>query len=305
MFLIKHSIAGISFSTESDFCLPHMAQPNFEPFLSEMTGADICCRFQALDHASSPLGELTENQRERLLATIGFPRKWLERKILDLPLVREKIEGCLAYPDLAHIGLRWGRVIIRNYHSNELDYFYDPENASEFSNGMMAARYRNLLAPFLPNFSAFMSHGGGIIRNGMAMVFLASDEGGKSSVVKLAVGCPVLSDDQVILRKQDNNEIVAHGTPFAPLSSGMVQAKLGGIFLLEKSDNFSLTPIPIRDAVQFIWKEHMHLWFLMPKALRVKAFNIIVDACAQAKSFRLGFSKDYIDWDVVDAATKK
>lgn len=303
MFLIKHKIAGISFFTESDIQLPHLAQPGFEPFLSQATDADIYYRIQALNYTSSLSGKLTEKQRKDLLATVGFPQKWLDRPILDIPLVREKIESCLENPALTHIGLRWERAIIRNYHKNELNLFYEPDNAGEFLGGIMVARYRNMLAPFLPNFSAFMSHGAGIIRNGVAMMFLASDEGGKSSAVNLAVGCSVLSDDQVILRKQDG-VIVAHATPFAPISSGAVQAKLGAIFLLEKSEHFSLTPVPVRDVVQFIWKEHMHLWFLMPKVLRIKAFEIIVDACVQAKSFRLGFPKDYINWNAVDEATR-
>ena len=156
-----------------------------------------------------------------------------------------------------------------------------------------------MLATFMPNFSAIMLHGAGILRNGIAALFFAPDEGGKSSTIKLAIGMPILNDDQIILRKQ-NGMVIAHGTPFGTISSGPIQARLGAIFLLQKSSQFALSPLSTADAIEFIWNEHEHLWILMPRTLRIKAFELIADACQQAKIYRMQFPKGYIDWNAID-----
>jgi hypothetical protein len=69
---------------------------------------------------------------------------------------------------------------------------------------------------------------------------------------------------------------------------------------LEKSEQFALTPLSTADAVEFVWNEHPHLWILMPRSLRIKAFELIADACRQSRIFRMQFPKGYIDWKAID-----
>ncbi|MGB8214219.1 MAG: hypothetical protein WCE68_11735 [Anaerolineales bacterium] len=221
--------------------------------------------------------------------------------MLRFPEVWQKVEACLDKPELAHISLRWNRAIIRNYACNEVDYFYPPEYKDHFASPLIIASHRNMLAAFTPNFSALMLHGAGIIRNGVAALFFAPDEGGKSSAIKLAAGAPVLNDDQIILRKQAGT-VIAYGTPFGQVTSGPIQSKLGAIFMLEKSSHFALSPLPASAAVEFVWNEHNHLWVIMPRSLRINAFGLIVDACQQARIYRLQFQKNYINWNAIDDA---
>jgi hypothetical protein len=300
-FLISHRVADITFQTEADVEIPHILEPSFARFQVANSRADVVYQIRELDPKALPLPPLNERERTQLLRAVGFPKQWLDRPALNNPEVRKKIEVCLDYPELAHIGLRWERVIISNFFHNELDYFYPPDKKSDFADPLMHARYRNSLARFMPNFAAVMLHGAGVIRNDMAVLFMAPDEGGKSSVIRLAEGMPVLSDDQIILRRQ-NGVVHAYGTPFAPVSNGPLRSKLGGIFLLEKSSHFALSSISISEALQFIWKEQIHHWFLMPKTLRVMAFELIADACRQAKLFRVQFPKDHMDWKAIDKA---
>jgi hypothetical protein len=300
-FLISHRIADITFQTEADVEIPHILQPPFARFQVANTQADVVYQIRELDPKALPLPPLNERQRTLLLRAVGFPQQWLNRPTLNNPEVRKKLELCLEHPELTHIGLRWEQAIISDFFHNELDYFYPPEKKKDFSDLLMNARYRNSLARFLPNFSAVMLHGAGVIRNNAALLFMAPDEGGKSSAIRLADSMPVLSDDQVVLRRRDGI-VHAYGTPFAPVSNGPLQSRLGGIFLLEKSSHFAISPVSISEALQFIWKEHIHHWFIMPKNLRVQAFNLITDACRQAKIFRVQFPKHYMDWDAIDKA---
>jgi hypothetical protein len=301
MLKINHQIAGINFLTDSDVQLPHLLQPFYAKFLFENAQPDICFRIRAINPDFLPISPLDAITRRLLLETIGFPGFWLDRPILRSPEVWQKVEACLERPELAHISLRWNRAIIRNYAYNDVDFFYPPEQKVNFASQLIIASHRNMLAAFMPNFSAVMLHGAGIIRNDVAALFFAPDEGGKSSMIRLSAGNPVLNDDQIILRKQ-NGVVMAHGTPFGPITNGPLQSTLGSIFLLEKSSHFALTPLPLSAAVEFIWNEHAHMWIVMPRSLRIKAFELIADACHQARIYRLQFPKGYIDWNAVDDA---
>jgi hypothetical protein len=301
MFIFNHQIAGINFWTDTDVQISHLLQPSFIKFSVEDTQPDVRFRIEQLKAGLPSLPPLTPFQKERLLKTVGFPSSWLGWLILRSPQVWSKVDACLDRPELAQISLRWYRAVIRNFSRNELDFFYPLEQKDDFSDPFFIAPHRTMLSVFLPNFSAVMLHGAGVIRNGTALLFLAPDEGGKSSTVKLAAGMSVLSDDQIILRKQDDL-IIAHGTPFGPLTSGPQHSKLGAIFLLEKASQFALTPVSVSDIVQFIWNDNNHLWFVMPKNLRKQAFELIVDACQQAKVYRMQFPKGFVDWNLIDEA---
>jgi hypothetical protein len=225
----------------------------------------------------------------------------LQRPILRSPGVNEAVKRCLDQPEMAHLAIRWNRAIIRNFARSELCYFYPPDRAADFGGSLALARHRNLLAPLLTNFSAVMVHGAGVIRNDGAALFLAHDEGGKSTVVKNAPAEHILNDDQVILR-QEGVPVWAHATPFGTITSGLHQAKLGGVFLLEKAREFALIPIPAREAVEFLWNEHATAWLVLPKRLRVRVFEILCAACRQARTYRMRFPKGQLDWEAIDEA---
>jgi len=294
MLIINHRVADINIWTESDAEIPQLLQPSFTKFQVENLQPGIYFRIRELDPRLLPLPPLDNATQKRLLQTVGFPAKWSDRLILRSPDVWKKVQACLDHPEMAHISLKWGRVIIRNFVRNELDFFYPADRKKEFF-----APFIISMAAFLPNFSAVMLHGAGIARNGVAAVFFAPSKGGKSSTIKLSDGMPVLNDDQIILRKQ-GGVVAAHGTPFGSITDGPHQSALGGIFLLEKSSQFALTPVPASVALEFIWKENAHLWFVMPKSLRIKAFDLIAGACRQARTFRMRFPKDFIDWSSID-----
>ncbi len=232
-YVIIHQIAGITFRTESDVVVPHLLEHPFTRFRVGDGEPDVRYRIRQFDPEALTLPPLDGGERERILRSVIFPQHWLDSPLLRSPEIRASVRVCLERPDLAHIGLRWNRALIRNYARNELDLFYPPGERESFAEPLILARFRNSLANFLPGFSAVMIHGAGVIRGGHAALFLAPDEGGKTTVARLSTGEPILNDDHVVLR-QEGGVIMAHGTPFGPLTSGPQQARLGGIFYWRK-----------------------------------------------------------------------
>jgi len=301
MFVLTHQIAGINFRTESDVLIPHLQESPFKRFRVGDVKPDVCHRIRRLDLHNLTLPRPDSKERERLSCCVGFQQRWLENPILRSPQVRARLHACLERPDKINFEIAARGVFIRDFASNELDIFYDPELKEYFAGPLVVAGFRNLLANFLPNFSAVMIHSAGVIRNGAVALFLAPDEGGKTTVVKHSNGAPVLNDDQIILR-QENNVVISHGTPLGPITSGRQRTKIGGFFLLQKGSHFDLISIKPRDALQFLWNEHLHHWLFLPKSLKIKAFEILGNVCHQAPVYRMRFPKDYVDWDAIDAA---
>jgi hypothetical protein len=300
MFIVNHRIAGVTFCVTSDVPIPRLLNPAFSLFQVEKIQPDIIFRIRELGSSPVYLPPLVESERERLLKFVDFPPKWLNKTLLRSPDVWKQIETCLVFPEMANIFFRVDEVIIHDFMHSQMDFFYPSYERKEFydPNNMMLLRW-NMFGTFFINFSAFMLHGASVIRNDSALLFLGEDGGGKSTTMKLADRMQVLNDDQVVLRKE-NGVFKAHGTPFGRMTNGPLQAKLGGIFLLEKASHFSLSPASSLEAAQFIWNEHRFLWLIMPKSLKIKAFNLIVDACQQVRVFRMRFPKDFIDWKLVD-----
>ena len=180
-----------------------------------------------------------------------------------------------------------------------------------------------LVTPFLPAHGAFLVHAAAVAAAGKgagsaekAALFLARDEGGKTTAARLAAGSAnysaggpvrtravIIGDDQILLRRGRGRYWV-YGTPWNLISSGPVGAPLGGIFLLEKGRHFRLVPLKAYDATAFIWDEHRHVTDFMPAAVRKKAFDLVAGACASVPVYRLTFTKDRLDWPAVLACLK-
>jgi hypothetical protein len=299
--IITHRIAEITVRTESDVPVPYLLTEPFSYFRAGDGKPDVSLQISQFDPDHLTLPPLSNEERECIIHSVHFPQRWLDNPLLRSPAIRASVHACLARPELTHIGLRWNRAIVRDFLRNTLDFFYPPKEKSSFAGQMVLARFRNLLAGFLPNFTAVMIHGASVVHAGVAAVFLAPDEGGKTTISNLAADRCILNDDHIVLR-QVSDSIVAHGTPFGPVTAGPHSARLGGFFLLEKGSRFDLTSVPASRILRFLWDEHMHVWTVLPKRLKLQAFDLLYNACHQAAAYRLRFPKDYVDWDAIGAA---
>ncbi len=301
MLVVTHQLAGITFRIESDVRIPYLHSELFERFWVGDIEPDVRYRIRQVGQGVLTLPPLDDEERRWISRCMGFKRRWLEYSIWRSPEVRARLRACLDLPEMVHIDINWNGLYIRNLARNEFDLFYTPEKKGRFLGSDMVASFRNWLSAFLANFSAVMIHGAGVIRRGSAALFLAPDGGGKTAVVKRSNGAPVLNDDHIILRQEDN-VIIAHGTPLGRITSGPQQARVGSFFLLEKAAIFEIVPIKSLDVLHFLWNEHLHHWHFLPKGLRLRAFQILDDAFRQAPTYRMRFPQDHVDWDAIDAA---
>jgi len=226
--------------------------------------------------------------------------------ILDAPIlqskeVRESLESRSGHLEQVFIAIHALTVEIRDYLKHEYEIFFANGLASLVQSDLMYNGFRNMFSAFLPDFSAVMIHGSSVLLNGRAAIFLAPDEGGKSTAARLSHGKKIFSDDRNILRKQSQGFMV-HGTPWGMITSGPDFAPLGGIFLLEKAESFSIDALKPRSAVQFIWEDNSYFWRQLPRKRRAGVFDLVLELCQSVPVYRMRFPKDYIDWDAVDRA---
>lgn len=303
--LFIHRIAGITIRTETDVEIPHLRDDPFALFSISNGKPDIHQRIYQFNPNNLTSPPLDDRERTLILSSMDFVPRWLDNPILRSPQIYEILQRCLASPESMQIEMAWNRMIIRNYADNEIDLIYHPERREDIASPLFVAGYRNMVATFLPNFSAVMIHAAGVIHNGNAVVFLAPDEGGKTSVVEDLAIDPVLNDDHIILRQDKDSVIIAHATPLGKITSGPQFAKLGVFFLLEKAPRFDIIPIKPQYVLQYLWNEHLYFSYGFPKSLKVRAFEILASACHNAATYRVRLPKHFLTRDIFNTAMER
>lgn len=252
---------------------------------------------------SSPL---TGVEQERLAHIVGMPmREVSESLVLRSPIAQNLLTSDQIRTDEIAVFGYATEILIWNRTRDTFDLVYLVREGETGGEGKrkVARNFPNLLVTFLPQFAGLMVHCSGVIRGDRAVLFLAPDAGGKSTVLKRATDGFILSDDQVILRKE-GADFIAHATPLGLMTSGPGSARLGGIFILRKADHFALEPISPLEVVCAFWRDPGNLSRLIPKSLKRRVFDLFYDICHQVPVYRMSFPKHYVDWDAIDSAMK-
>jgi len=242
------------------------------------------------------LSSPSESEAMRLSRLIYCPNSVWNSPLLRSPEVRKHIETIIDHSELVSANLSFPTVTFLDFAKKEMISFHTTEHASLLS---ITGPPAFILIPYLSQFSGIMLHCAGILRNGKVALFMAPDEGGKTTVALSAETGFILGDDQVVLRREKDT-LVAYGTPWGcyntPHRSGMV----AGIFLLKKSNSFSLTPLKPSVLIEYLIKELRPQWSILPKQLRGVALDFLIKTCHGTKTYRMDFSREYIDWNVID-----
>lgn len=276
----------------------------FAKFITDHEKTDSFIHIEQFDMDHILEKPLDAFQRDRLKKSVTFPERWLDEAVLGVPKIREVVNDIIDHAEMVEIQLAWNRIIIRDYKTKHFFLFYPLNKKHEFKDPVFIAGYRNLIASIFPVFSRILFHSAGVMSNGKALVFLAPDAGGKTTVVNLSRDMDILSDDFLILQRENNSAWI-HSTPLGTMTDGPRMAKLGAIFLLKKSNEFKLTPIPASNAIKFIWNEQLHQWLVLPKPLRISAFEILCACCLGMPVFEMRFPKHHVDWDAVKQVLEK
>jgi hypothetical protein len=300
IFVNHYKIGDVRIKISSDIVLPETKNTLFKKFLVQPMDMDARYSFHELERKSYTLSALSATEKKALLRTLAFPGRWLTNTVFRSPAVREAIQHCMIEPELFHLSLSWNRLIIRNFAENEFHFFYHPKNKSEMADPMFIARFRNLISLSMVNCSSFLLHGAGAVTKNGAALFLAPDEGGKTTLIKKFAANEILSDDQVVVRLAKNKFYLC-GTPFGTMTCGPTKSKLGGIFIIKKSKKFKIVTAMPNDVLRFLWKESFFKIIVLPKMLRTHVFDLLYQLCRQIPGYYIHAPIDSLDFEAIDA----
>jgi hypothetical protein len=289
-------IAGLAIEIRSPWDLAMM---NAEPFRQPRaagSGADIIVHFHTIG-ADDQDGPPIDPERDPRLAKAG--RRGSASPLLRSRAVAARLDETLGHGERLFAEILPEALSILDFQDQRADFFFASGSAPGPEQRVAGPA---LLAPFLPAFDACLLHASAIARRGRVVVFLAPDEGGKTTAARLSLSGTILGDDQVIVRRSGGGFRV-YGTPWGLDVDATSQAPLAGLFLLEKADRFALSPCPARELVPFMWREVMDPISILPKPSKKKAFAVLCAIAAAAPAWRLSFPRDYIDWEAIDQAT--
>jgi hypothetical protein len=294
-----YQIGGIGIRINSDVRLPTARNRIFDQFLAQGKRIDADFSFTELKRDSLVLNDLDSNEKASLRRTLHFPERWLTNPVFRSPAVRHAIRRMQNNPELSHLSLSWNRMIVRNFARNEFFYFYHSANKSEISNPLFNARFRNLIGLSYANNNRMLLHGAGAITDHGGLLFLAPDEGGKTTLIKKFAPAEILGDDQVVLDRQ-GEYFHLHSTPFGSMTCGPAKARLKAIFLIKKSRKFQLERSPANEALRLIWSDALSRLTVLPKEFRINIFNMVFELCQQIPCYLMHTPIDSINFDAIE-----
>ncbi|MBI2952678.1 MAG: hypothetical protein HYY30_00050 [Chloroflexi bacterium] len=149
--------------------------------------------------------------------------------------------------------------------------------------------------------NSLLLHACGVIREENGHVFFGPSGSGKTTVASLSADRTVLSDDLVIIKKQDGRFRV-HGVPFrgdlpeAPRTNAA--ADLRGLFVLAKDTGHSVARLAPSEGVALM---AACVPFVMADPVNAfRVLGICADLCASVPVQALHFARDNGFWRVID-----
>jgi hypothetical protein len=147
-------------------------------------------------------------------------------------------------------------------------------------------------------------HGSGLIRKNKAYIFLAMDNGGKTTLIKNNSDYGIIiNDDQIFFSIKDHLAF-AHATPFGRISDGPAKAPIAAFFYINKSQTFMIRKSNYRGLINSFWFDNYETFASLPKNLKKKAFNLISDISESVPVFELHADRGNINWDQIDKTVK-
>jgi hypothetical protein len=255
MTVVHHEIAGIRFSVESDGPVDEFSHPGFAPFKTGPVIPD--CRIRIHTGEPDTASEDDSGNHDSQVLTRDDGNTLLR---IDFP----------------------GRV---------LDVWFRGGMSPQGGYFRFGAFPYSL---FLHQFGSVMLHAACADFDGRCALLLAPDEGGKTTAAGLLEGSRILSDDMVILRREDR-DFRAWGTPWTTFEPWPSSSEPGGIFLLEKAGCFGLEKAGVSEVFSRLWADHGFLRDAIPREQGRLYFDLCCDVSSSAPAWRLLFPPDRID----------
>jgi hypothetical protein len=300
MQILSHRFAGITFQTELDLHIEYLRYKRFQKFEVRNINPDVTIRYRGISFDGDVTKDLKRN-KQTLPDYVDKASWYLESPALNSQILWDILEQRREHSHAVTIELHAQAATVFDFVARDLFILYNKFSDQKellARSQVSAVSY----ATFLPLFSATMLHSAGVTLGNKVAIFLAPDEGGKTTVAKQSpLTSTVLCDDQVVLRKEEN-AFMAYGSPWGMISDAHQAKPLGGFFLIEHAENFELIPVKPRLIFDYLWREHEHYRYFLPKHLRLQAFNLLYEVCHVVPCYQMRFPKDYVNWDIIDKA---
>lgn len=161
--------------------------------------------------------------------------------------------------------------------------------------------FRVMYAWLCVGHEGLLLHSSGVVREGKGYAFFGASGSGKTTITRLASNHTILSDDIVIVRKQEG-KFRLYGVPFrgelaeAPRTNA--SADLGGLFTLVKDTVHRLEPMPTEQGIARLVACVPFVMTQPKNVLRV--MDIASDLVRQVSVRSLHFKRDPEFWRVID-----
>jgi hypothetical protein len=222
----------------------------------------------------------------------AIPEIALGEKVFDSPpiwtLYRENGNSIIRlFPEMTDLQ----RTLFLPHHLKHADLFF-ANDSDRFTDPFFGPTLELLLIHYLAQERGVILHACGIVIEERAILFLGESGAGKSTLARMwdkENGVHILSDDRVIVRKEDS-EFRAYGTPWhgeAAFGSPR-QAKLERIFFLRHGKENSVKDMKGLDLVsQLLTCSFPPLWHSQGMELILELFNqLATQVPCQELSFR-------------------
>jgi hypothetical protein len=246
--------------------------------------------------AQSEKGCLSIEEALAQCASFGYPAK--AGRLWSHPSAQAHLETHRDTLGSCAIEWRTDAITVFDFAKRQLLSILSHEASDDLANRRVDP---SLWAPFFCLYSAILLHSSAVVRNGGAVVFLAPDEGGKTTAARTAPADTVLSDDQNVVRRGTSGFRV-HSTHWSLFLGPPRSAPLRAFFRLEKAKRFEIVRLMPKDLVESVWQEQRVPLQPLPKPLRELAVALVCEASRAAPAFTMRLPEGYVDWDAVDRA---
>lgn len=158
-----------------------------------------------------------------------------------------------------------------------------------------------LFSWLLPLFNSLMLHSCGVIDEEKGYLFIAPDEGGKSTIAKLAIrkGFTVLNDDRIIINKQENR-FKMYSTPWYGEVKNISNESsyIKKIFFLKKAQENRIKPVNKIDSITEFYKNSFYL--PIEDDIIKKVFRAITGMVSNLDCYWFHFKSDETIWRYLD-----
>ena len=197
-------------------------------------------------------------------------------------------------------------LVEKNFAKNEINIFFKVQEYHD--NGIVfdmedkiRANLIILIGQLCLMKQAIILHGAGLMRNNQAFIFLARDEGGKTTRIKNNSLFSPINDDQILFSKE-HNRILAHSTPFGRVKQMGIAVPVTGIFVLVKADSFSIRRGKNHHLIASFWQDNGEMLNALPKSMRIAAFSLLSEIALSAPAFELKADHGQLNWAEIDQA---